>query len=84
MHMDKSAVHADAAATHREDRLLRGGGAVQRLHNQPRALVVFDVGANLANHLHVTRIDSVPPVSQLTTSVQAEAARPARHCFPPP
>ena len=38
---------------HLDDGPLLGGDALQRLHDQPGALVVLDVGANLADHLRI-------------------------------
>eukprot|EP00951_Prasinocladus_malaysianus_P026517 scaffold235677_cov36-Prasinocladus_malaysianus.AAC.1 len=43
------------AHTYLQDLLLVVRGLLQRLHHKPRALVVLDVRANLADHLRVTK-----------------------------
>ena len=42
-------------ASYLNDSSLLGVGAFQRLHDQPGALVVLDVGADLADHLRIAK-----------------------------
>lgn len=42
------------SAAHLDDLLLLGCSSLKRLHHQPGAFVVLDVGANLADHLRIT------------------------------
>ncbi len=64
------------AAQHLDDASLPGVSALQRLHDQPGALVVLDVGADLADHLRVAK-----RVQVIVLDLRNQQLRPVRYCM---